>query len=111
MNEWTKAYLKVTGICAAASAALFGVYYGLGAFESKMTDKRRLERELEESERLRKRLEERLEDTDAQNTILDRRVGILQFENSRLKNDLNVAEKKAAAKAPVDSKRSDILVE
>lgn len=106
MNEWTKAYLKVTGICAAASAALFGVYYGLDAFESKMTDKRNLERQLEESERLRKRLEERLEDSEAQNTILDRRVGILQFENSRLNNKMQ-----NEAKAPVDSKRSDILVE
>ena len=51
MNEITKKIIKAYAICAGAGAALFGAFYGIDAFESKMTDKRRLERELEESSR------------------------------------------------------------
>lgn len=111
MKENVKAYLKIYGICASAGAVLFGTFYAMDAFESKMTDKRRLERELEESERLRKRAEERLADEEAQNQNMDRQLRDLRFANIRLQGDLNIAKAKAEAKAPVESKRSDILVE
>ena len=107
MNEITKKIIKAYGICAGAGAALFGTFYALDCFESKMTDKRRLERELEESERLRKRAEERLSDEEAQNTSLDRQLRELRYSQIRLQNDLNVAEAKARAKAPVEKEEKE----
>lgn len=109
MKENVKVLLKIYGICAGAGAALFGTFYAMDAFETKITDKRKLEQELAESERLRKRLEERLEDAESQNTAMDRQLRDLRFANIRLQGDLNV--ERAKAKAPVESKRSDILVE
>lgn len=97
MNEVSKKIIKAYAICAGAGAALFGAFYGIDAFESKMTDKRRLERELEESERLRKRAEERLSDEEAQNTAMDRQLRDLRFANIRLQGDLNVERAKAKA--------------
>lgn len=102
MNENIKKLIKAYAICAGAGAALFGTFYGLDAFEEKLTDKRKLERELEESERLRKRAEERLSDEEAQNTSLDRQLRELRYAQIRLQNDLNVAEAKARAKASVE---------
>ena len=105
MKENVKAYLKIYGICASAGAVLFGTFYAMDAFESKMTDKRRLERELEESERLRKRAEERLADEEAQNTAMDQQVRELLYAQIKLQNDLNVAEAKALATAPVEKEK------
>lgn len=105
MNEITKKIIKAYGICAGAGAALFGTFYALDCFETKMTEKHELEKKIEESERLRKRLEERLEDAESQNTAMDRQLRDLRFANIRLQGDLNV--ERAKAKAPVEKEEKE----
>lgn len=98
MNVWTKAYIKAIGLSAAVSAALFGVYYGLDAFESKITDKRNLERELKETKERLERTEDRLEDSDRLVRRSEIETRALRFEISRLNAEKQAQTEKSEAK-------------
>lgn len=100
MNAWTKAYIKTIGLSAAASAALFGVYYGLDAFESKITDKKNLERELKETKERLEKTQDRLEDSDRLVRRSEIEANTLRFTISRLNAEKQAQTEKSEANGP-----------
>lgn len=84
MNAWTKVYLKAMGVAAAAGATLFGVFYGMDAFEEKLTNKRDLEKELQRTKEQLERTEDRLQESDRLVRRSEIETNALRFEVSRL---------------------------